>query len=410
MSEQHYSEGEGEEEFFDRSDASDNAGESHLEPQFLAKRKKAKQVENQKKKSSTQQAKKILNAATASRLPHSSSAESRSVIEFVKFMMGCPSRKFELLPEPTVEEVEAWENWVPDREEMINRHLESYLARKQPQSQAEKEFLISQELQKIKKAPIFTVYSPAPTVKNRDFSQTVKNTCDHEFISNGFPRITFEWTNSLLANSKWNTATAAVIERWLPTAKKRLRRNVQDAPVAADSHNSTSAIKARHNIARKKVAEHRFETALVLFPQNPEVWSCFQATDTVSDYEESEDIRIPPTRIIPAWRSTVFSDLAHELDRATVQLAPRKLKASVAARLARRGERNPTKEEEESESPPERLPVDAYNRAFLKELSEIEQEQMGIHDQTGEENLYSLAAALANLQRRTAPVSSRMVE
>lgn len=255
-------------------------GESHLEPQFLAKRKKAKQVENQKKKSSTQQAKKILNAATASRLPHSSSAESRSVIEFVKFMMGCPSRKFELPPEPTVEEVEAWENWVPDREEMINRHLESYLARKQPQSQAEKEFLISQELQKIKKAPIFTVYSPAPTVKNCDFSQTVKNTCDHEFISNGFPRITFEWTNSSLANSKWNTATAgilasnwtkwlpsqrslgdtsainvtAVIERWLPTAKKRLRRNVQDAPVAADSHNSTSAIKARHNIARKKVS------------------------------------------------------------------------------------------------------------------------------------------------------------
>jgi hypothetical protein len=91
-------------------------------------------------------------------------------------------------------------------------------------------------------------------------------------------------------------------------------------------------------------------------------------------------------------------------------LAPQKLKASIAARLARRGERNPTKEEEESESPPERLPVDAYNRAFLKELSEIEQEQMGIHDQTGEENLYSLAAALANLQRQTAPVSSRMVE
>jgi hypothetical protein len=29
MSEQHYSEGEGEEEFFDRSNASDNAGKNH---------------------------------------------------------------------------------------------------------------------------------------------------------------------------------------------------------------------------------------------------------------------------------------------------------------------------------------------------------------------------------------------
>ncbi|OAV87960.1 hypothetical protein PTTG_29212, partial [Puccinia triticina 1-1 BBBD Race 1] len=163
--------------------------------------------------------------------------------------------------------------------------------------------------------------------------------------------------------------------------------------------------KRNHKPERKKVAEYRFQTAVKVFPKYPKVWACFQDLETVSDYEENEDFRLPPRRINPTWRSPVFSELAHELDRATIQLAPQKSKSAISARLARETSREPTEEEAKTELAPMKLPIEAYAQSFLNQLSANEKEQMGIKDLKSD---YPLDAALDDIQKTTRPSNSML--
>ncbi|OAV88055.1 hypothetical protein PTTG_12270 [Puccinia triticina 1-1 BBBD Race 1] len=429
-----YEDEEHDPEILEHSGDSD-AEESRLDPQFTAKRRKAKQNESQKNKNANKLAKKLHNAATASKLPHSSTAESRSVVDFVKYMMGCSSRNIERPSPPSMEEIQAWESWSETNQAMIEQHLAAYVERKQPQNEGERSFLINQELRKIKKYDLNTAYQPSRTVSNSTIPPAIKNACDHEFKSKGFPRITFEWSNPSLANSQWNGATASilashwtcwtsnerslfkpsdvnvtgVIERWLRTSKKELQKKASQnnsQPRATQPTSSANVMKTNHKQARKKVADYRFQTACKVFPQHPEVWSYFQHIDTVSDYEENADISVPPKRIIPTWRNPVLSDLAHELDVATVQLAPRKMKTAIRARLAREGPREATQDEADMEQIPENLPQQAYSDAFLAQTPELELHQMGIKDQP---TSYPLHLAVRDLQKKTRPTNSMIL-
>ncbi|OAV87961.1 hypothetical protein PTTG_29213, partial [Puccinia triticina 1-1 BBBD Race 1] len=142
-------------EIFDDSGASDDE-DSQLDPQFLAERKKNKIKQTRKQIGVKKHARKVLEAAssTTAPLPHPSSAESRSIIDFVKHMMGCASRGFEHPYAPSAAELEIWKSWAPDREDQIQKHLDSVIQQKNPNNSAEKAFLISQELAKIKRADL----------------------------------------------------------------------------------------------------------------------------------------------------------------------------------------------------------------------------------------------------------------
>ncbi|EFP93529.2 uncharacterized protein PGTG_18943 [Puccinia graminis f. sp. tritici CRL 75-36-700-3] len=428
---------DGETELFsplsDESDESDNEEDNpHIEPQLHAQKKKRNQKKNEKNRIVKQQTKKVLEVATTSQLPSHTSTESRSIVEFVKFMMGCPSRNFELPPAPTPQEVETWTHWADNRQEQITNHLDRYIERKNPKNATERKFLVTQELQRIKQMALPTKYSPARTVRNSNISVTVKNTCDHEFKSNGFPRITFDWSDPDLENSDWNSATASilasnwakwtpktraltkdsninvtgVIGRWLVTMKKETKRKALRKNGANITDPSVEQMNAKRKQSRKKVGELRFKTASTLFPDHPEIWACFTDVNGVSDYECDEDIRIPPRRINPAWRSAVFAELTHEIDVATIQLAPQRSKTSIAGRLARRGPREATNEEAEAEVVPMNYPVDAYAAEFLGQLSLLQRQQMGIQD---DELAYSFTTALTDLRKKTRS-SNSMIE
>ncbi|KAA1078339.1 hypothetical protein PGT21_033803 [Puccinia graminis f. sp. tritici] len=422
-------------ELFDNSEESDGEGEdSQLDPQFLAQRKITKQRDTQKQKEAGKHKKRVHDVATTVDLPHSSSAISRSITDFTKFMMGCSSRNFQLPSPPAENEVQIWQDWIVERKDVIQKHLDAYIERKQPQTKAEKNFLVNQELTRIKRAILTTVYHPAATVKNSSFSLAIKIACDEEFKTSGFSRITFDWDKPNLDNSKWNGATATIlashwmkwratsrsllddspvnpvkiIERWLSTARKEIKRKEtkKKGNKTPGDPSSLSAIKAKHKSHRKKVSEYRFKTALAVFPDNPEVSALFQNLDTVSDYEDNKDFRLPPVRINPTWRSTVFANLAHELDRATIQLAPQKSKSAISGHLARDQSRNATEDEAELEKVPPKMPIDAYSGDYLGQLSVLERDQMGIKDDISQ---YSLTSALADISKKTKPVNS-MVE
>lgn len=69
-------------------------------------------------------------------------------------------------------------------------------------------------------------------------------------------------------------------------------------------------------------AKLHYQTASTLFQKNPTFSSLFKKVDLTSDYEENtSDPTLPPTRIIPAWRSNCLTELIDLLDHATVQLA-----------------------------------------------------------------------------------------
>ncbi|KNZ56039.1 hypothetical protein VP01_2512g4 [Puccinia sorghi] len=273
-------EGEGD-QIFTHSNALDNEEESHLQPQFLDKRKKAKKIESQRKKSANQKSKRILDVSTTSKLPHFLSTKSCSIVKFFKNMMGFLGKGFKLPPAPTAKEVTSWQYWVYDHEDMVKKQLKIYIKRKQPQNEAKRKFLISQELQKIKKASL-------PP-------QTMKNSCDYEFQSNRFLCITFKLTKPFLANFEWDSLTAATLAsnqtKWSSTPQSLIVKSSVNLMVIAD---------------------YCYQTASVLLFEYSKVWYCFQNSETLSDYKESRNICIAPTKITLTWCSAVSSDLAHK--------------------------------------------------------------------------------------------------
>lgn len=151
------------------------------------------------------------------------------------------------------------------------------------------------------------------------------------------------------------------------------------------------------------MADSRFRTASWIFPDYPHLTRLFQDPDTDSDYKESDDITIPPMRIIPSWRSVVLDSLTRKLDLATLQLAENDSKLAIEKWLLRGGKRNMTHEEERYSPVPSGLTIDAYHPSFLDQTSILQHHSMKIEKKHPD---FDLADALQHLKKITGMTST----
>ncbi|POW01363.1 hypothetical protein PSHT_12578 [Puccinia striiformis] len=299
-----------------------------------------------------------------------------SLVDFAKFMMGCHGGNFPLPPEPTIEEVHA---------------RNQYDVATQP---------IPLDTQ-----PIPLDYHRSELLSHPKFTSIAKHQCDHDFSSHGFNRITFEWKKPNWTDSDWNSCTAdilcdnwgiwvlnekkvstftyleakAALQEWLVSRNADLtqtRKQMQEGLDVVDR--DFELMDGRHTAYYKKVAESRYRTALSIFPDRQEFFAFLQDPDTVSDYEESEDITVLPLRIVPLWRSSVLSALVQEIDQATVQLSAREKRTGILKWLSRSGERHVTEDENPYQRIPIGLPAYAYAAAFVEQKSFLERAQLKI--------------------------------
>ncbi|PLW11500.1 hypothetical protein PCANC_26041, partial [Puccinia coronata f. sp. avenae] len=215
-------------------------------------------------------------------------------------------------------------------------------------------------------------YFPSQLLPHAKFTSSDKDRCDLEFRSKGFTRITFEWRKPSWTDSSWNSSTADILCNnygiWILNQKKSSTFSFLDAK--AELHewvvrmnseliatrtqiregqdvvdHDFEANKGRHILYRQKVADSCFKTASTVFPNHPKLLAMLKDPDTVSNYEESEDITALPTRIVPSWRSPILTAIMRALDLASFQLAPTGTKRSMVKWLARGDERRATKNE-----------------------------------------------------------------
>ncbi|KAI9605667.1 hypothetical protein H4Q26_004032 [Puccinia striiformis f. sp. tritici PST-130] len=310
-----------------------------------------------------------------------------SEVGFAKYMMGCTEGNFPLPSEPTVEEVHAREQFTA-----------AYRAGPQlPTSQAPLPDYIESRI----------MYHPK-------FTPEDKKRCDGEFRSRGFTRITFEWRKPDWTDSDWNSCAADILcDNWgIWVINKGY---LQTSPFSIQKQHSESGLKQmqegsdvvdhdfeenkdRHRLYREKLADSRFRTTLSIFPNHPRLLALMKDPDTVSDYEESEDITILPTTIIPSWRSGQLNTFIRAVDLATVQLAEKEKKASIVRWLSRSNKRRATKKEANYQIIPLGLSFDAFDRDFIENTSVLEHRQLKI---VKKDQDFSLREAIVHLHEFT---------
>ncbi|KAI9611267.1 hypothetical protein KEM48_004593 [Puccinia striiformis f. sp. tritici PST-130] len=139
------------------------------------------------------------------------------------------------------------------------------------------------------------------------------------------------------------------------------------------------------------VAHARFETASLLFPDQPHLHFLLGSRHTVSEYDETEDVTI-----VPAWRSDVLNTLVQRVDRATRPRATRAVRRFSLQWLRRGGERRATEDEERREEIPYGLPLDAYSPNLMDNMTVLKHRRMDI---SNEEQPFTLQNALDHLNQ-----------
>ncbi|KNF04452.1 hypothetical protein PSTG_02367 [Puccinia striiformis f. sp. tritici PST-78] len=318
-----------------------------------------------------------------------------SEVGFAKYMMGCTEGNFPLPSEPTVEEVHAREQFTA-----------AYRAGPQlPTSQAPLPDYIESRI----------MYHPK-------FTPEDKKRCDGEFRSRGFTRITFEWRKPDWTDSDWNSCAADILcDNWgIWVINKRISSNFsflntkaalgewlvgRNADLTQMESKCKKVVTLWTTILRRiridtgcTLADSRFRTTLSIFPNHPRLLALMKDPDTVSDYEESEDITILPTTIIPSWRSGQLNTFIRAVDLATVQLAEKEKKASIVRWLSRSNKRRATKKEANYQIIPLGLSFDAFDRDFIENTSVLEHRQLKI---VKKDQDFSLREAIVHLHEFT---------
>ncbi|KAA1139050.1 hypothetical protein PGTUg99_034706 [Puccinia graminis f. sp. tritici] len=307
-----------------------------------------------------------------------------SVVEFAKYMMGCTASNFQLPPEPTIQEVRSREKFaLADRAFYGIQHENT-------------------------QAPLLPDYCQSGLRSHSKFTLDDKNRCDLQFHSKGFPRITFEWKKPNWTDSDWNSCTADILcdnwGIWVLNERKISTFSFLETKAALQewlvSKNADLSRTRKEMEEGQEIVDHNSEhkEALSVFPDHPKLLALFKDADTVSDYDESEDITVLPTRIIPSWRSAVLTSVVRAIDLATVQLASKEKKTALMRWFSRGDERRPTEDEVIYERIPSGLPFDAYSRDFIEQTSILEHHQMRISKR---DQGFSLDAVLDHLNNVT---------
>ncbi|POW06680.1 hypothetical protein PSTT_08817 [Puccinia striiformis] len=269
-------------------------------------------------------------------------SQGHTLVDFAKYMMGTRSN-FDLPPKPTSEEI----HW---REKFADRALRGG---PHPSTQSD-----------------LPEYHPSTMLDHAKFNASDKNRCDLDFRSRGFARITFEWQKSNLSDSEWNRCTADILcDHW-------------GIWVINERISSTDS-----SLDAKSVLEQWLVSSYADFTQKRERMAAGQQI-VVPDfddhtlrhmkYRQQRRYYHPSTRIVPSWRSKVFTSIVRAIDVATIQLAQSEKKTAIMRWLSRIDERNLRENEESYERIPSGLPFDAYDRDFIEKTSTLEHRQLRI--------------------------------
>ncbi|OAV92505.1 hypothetical protein PTTG_01173 [Puccinia triticina 1-1 BBBD Race 1] len=347
--------------------------------------------------------------------------------------MGGTGADFRLPNPPTPEELQAWKDRVAERQAKVHAHHAASTSGTDPENVLDITKLA--HLQPTHQQP--SCYQSAAMPANHEISQFYKLMCDHQFQCNGFPRVTFEWHISSLRDSEWNSATAvllaegwrrwylqnrlfstadepivdakAVIGRWIESAPSVTIKGRQPQPGTGDEEALAGQWRPmtadEHRSIRSEVADARKRTVETIFPNRGFGDERYKLTglvtiDSTSDYEDAEEPGHPPTRIDPYWRSSIFGEFLHALDRASFQLlaAPAR-KGQLAGVLARNGHRAANEADASAEHVPRGIPEEACSAEFLSDTSKLERRQLRItEDDIGG---LTIAEALAVIQKYT---------
>ncbi|KAA1063821.1 hypothetical protein PGTUg99_001774 [Puccinia graminis f. sp. tritici] len=392
------------------SSEEDLSGEDEqLDPKFVVRSTKSKLKADKEKANARKDSSKIHVLSTSSELPHHASKLSRSITDFVKGMIGCGGLKFKLPLPPSTEELQQWLTWIETREDAVSSAINLQAQKSNVKTAAERKFLIRNQSEQLKQAVPRVQYTSASS-SSRRIPKQFQISCDNEFKSRGFPRITFDWESPHLDNSEWNSATAdilaqnwynwslkeqnfskrevkgvdarAVIERWLTSMRKKFSKDNKPNTTTA-TEDTADDIFRRHKQQRKK----------------PHICVIFKDVDTVSDYEDSPPVNEDPVSVSLFWRSRLLTEFVTELDKAALQMTSPQKRSSLCTFLSRKGCRNPTEEEADAYPIPPGLPLGAYDEGNLSTFSILERRRLGIPEK--EDNAYTLNQALVDLKKLT---------
>ncbi|KNZ48736.1 hypothetical protein VP01_544g9 [Puccinia sorghi] len=174
------------------------------DPKFLIQSTKDKAKANRENAKALKYSKKILSLSTSSELPHHASSLSRSIVDFVKGMMGCAGTKFRLPLPPSKEEIQQWQSWLDSRQKAIHSAINTQSMHYNIQNDTKKNIMIRNNSRELKQSFVPVKYKPASTL-NSKIPGPFQIACNNQFKSQGFSCITFEWNKPNLTDSKWNT-------------------------------------------------------------------------------------------------------------------------------------------------------------------------------------------------------------
>ncbi|KAI7945449.1 hypothetical protein MJO29_011837 [Puccinia striiformis f. sp. tritici] len=108
---------------------------------------------------------------------HPMHSQGDSIVDFVKYMIGCNEGNHPLPPQPTIIEMHICEEF--NATHGVQYQLPAYL--------------------------------PSDLLVHSKFTPAAKNRCDLDFHVKGFSRITFEWKKPSLTDSSWNRTTVDIL-------------------------------------------------------------------------------------------------------------------------------------------------------------------------------------------------------
>ncbi|KAI7961784.1 hypothetical protein MJO28_002273 [Puccinia striiformis f. sp. tritici] len=343
------------------------------------------------------QSNRILSLSTTADLPDHRSKLSKSIVDFIKGMIGCAGMKFKLPLSPSQEEIEQWSGWLDTRQDAVTSGISTLSKKDKATKKSEIKMVIRNHSQKLKKAPPplqrLTLKFPSPFKLRATMNSSLE-----------------DFLKPNLGVSDWNSAAANILAsnwyQWYLQEQKfsklgeRVNARAAKQPTAlTDAEQEQITTFNRHKTERGNIAKLCFKTARAHFPKQPHIAVMVKDIDTVSDYEDSPTANEDPASISLVWRSDVFNKLVAELDKATVQMAKPGDWSTLSARLLRNGRRMPTEEEEEMYPISSSLPRAAYSEEILLTCSILEKDVMGIPKT---DDPYTLPIALAYLKTLTA--------
>ncbi|KAA1113732.1 hypothetical protein PGTUg99_005384 [Puccinia graminis f. sp. tritici] len=374
---------------------------------------------------------KVQRAVVGKKLPSQSGGLSRSIRNFVRFMMGMPATISEYPAAPNRSQWDLWHHWAETRYDKMVKHLAEYTEKHKEVSKSVFKEMYKDEVTHIRKNLSPPAFQAAPDVLNSDLNIpiNVKKACEQEVRIAGFGRITFEWEARSFTASPWNATLGSILikhyfnwaksqpgtlwddtscmelilDRWVKGQGRLMSQAGRQEGKSAEELKAEKARKASISRIKSKIAEKRRAAAIKKMGNQPSLALLFNK-ETVSDWEDQTP-PAKPKRIDLVWRSEAFKRCSHKLDEISLTMTKTTNESKSTRKLLQRDSVEVKPDvEPEFDQIPRKLPEDAYNANFLSNISLVEREHLDPQPGIDLEGKYQI---LEEMTRRGGPGAAR---